>query len=197
MAKWLAILTLLTANPFWDSTDVQQWSEEQLLDFFGNSPWSQTAEAVTGRDGILTFLATAKPVQNAEREQRRRRMKKIAGVDTVQDPAWDEFQEFLERDISRYIVLAVAIPVEATRDGSEMSLMENQSVLKLGKQKIKMSGYFPPSPTDPFTRLIFPRAGTENAKELIFELFLPGTGTPYRQAFYPRKLMTYRGRLEM
>lgn len=200
MAKWILTMALLTAAPYWESTDVKLWSEEQLIDFFGNSPWSQPAEGVTGRggkDGVLTFLATAKPVQFAEQERRRRRIKKIAGVDAVQDPSWEEFQEFLERDAAKYIVLAVAIPTEATRDGSEMSLMENQSILKIGKQKIKMSGYFPPSPTDPFTRLIFPRSGTDTAKELVFELFLPGTGAPYRQVFYQRKAMTYRGRLEM
>jgi len=196
MTKWFALLTLLTATPFWDTIDVKQWSEEQLLDFFGNSPWSQPAESTAG-NGVLTFLATSKPVQLAEVEKRRRQMKKVAGVDVIQDPAWDEFQEFLERDTAKYIVLAVAIPAEATREASEMSLMENQSVMKLGKQKTKMSGYFPPSPTDPYTRLIFPRAGTEKAKELVFELFLPGTGTPYRQVYYPTKGMNYRGRLEM
>ncbi len=196
MTKWFALLTLLTATPFWDTMDVKEWSEEQLLDFFGNSPWSQPAESTAG-NGVLTFLATSKPVQLAEVEKRRRVMKKVAGVDVIQDPAWDEFQEFLERDTAKYIVLAVAIPAEATREASEMSLMENQSVMKLGKQKIKMSGYFPPSHTDPYTRLIFPRAGTEKAKELVFELFLPGTGTPYRQVYYPTKGMNYRGRLEM
>jgi hypothetical protein len=196
MTKWFALLTLLTATPFWDTLDVKQWSEEQLIDFFGNSPWSQPAESTSG-NGVLTFLATAKPVQMAEVEKRRRQMKKIAGVDAIQDPAWDEFLEFLERDSSKYIVLAVAIPAEATREASEMSLMENQSFMKLGKQKIKMSGYFPPSPTDPYTRLIFPRAGADKVKELNFELFLPGTGTPYRQVFYPLKEMNYRGRLEM
>jgi hypothetical protein len=196
MTKWFALLTLLTATPYWESLDVKEWSEEQLLNFFGNSPWSQPAESAPG-NGVLTFLATAKPVQLSEIEKRRRQMKKIAGVDAVQDPAWEEFQEFLERDASKYIVLAVAIPIEATREASEMSLMENQSMMKVGKQKIKMSGYFPPSSTDPYTRLIFPRAGTEKVKELVFELFLPGTGTPYRQVYYPAKAMNYRGRLEM
>ena len=123
--------------------------------------------------------------------------KRLPALKFVQDPSWEEFQEFLERDAAKYIVLAVAIPTGATREASEMSLMENQSILKIGKQKIRMSGYFPPSPTDPYTRLIFPRSGADATKELVFELFLPGTGAPYRQVFYQRKAMTYRGRLEM
>jgi hypothetical protein len=196
MAKWLAIMTLLSVTPFWETTDVKEWSEEQLIEFFGNSPWALPAESATG-NGVLTFLATAKPVQLAEVELRRRRIKKVAGVEVVPDPSWEEFQEFLERDAAKYIVLAVAIPIGSTQDASEMALMENQSIMKVGKQKVKMSGYFPPSATDPYTRLIFPRTGTDTAKELSFELFIPGTGTPYRQVFYTRKTMAYRGRAEM
>ena len=67
MTKWFALLTLLTATPFWDNIDVKEWSEEQLLDFFGNSPWSQPAESTAG-NGVLTFLATSKPIQLAEVE---------------------------------------------------------------------------------------------------------------------------------
>lgn len=197
MTKWLALLSLLTAQPFWDTTDVDKWSEEQLIEFFENSPWAQPAESSNTGTGVVTFIATAKPVQLAERELRRRRTKKLPGGDAPADPAWDEFQEFLERDSAKYLVLAVSIPAQATLEASEMAIMESQSVIRVGKQKIQMSGYFPPSPTDGFTRLIFPKAGLENAKEIRFELFLPGTGTPYRQVFYQRKSMTYRGKPEM
>lgn len=197
MAKWLALLTLLTVTPFWESTDVKDWSEEQLLDFFGNSPWALPAQSSSASNGVLTFLATAKPVQLAELENRRRHTKKIPGTEPTPDPAWEEFQEFLARDASKYIVLAVAIPIGATQDAAEMAHMENDSVLRLGKRKIKMSGYFPPSPSDPYTRLIFPREGADSAKELLFELFIPGTGAPYRQVFYTVKKLSYRGKLEM
>lgn len=193
MAKWLAWIAFLSIAPFWESNEVKDWSEDQLIEFFGNSPWAQPAQSNAGA-GVLTFLATAKPVQLAEVELHRRRTSKAA---QGQDPAWEEFQEFLARDAAKYIVLAVAIPIQSTLDASEMALMENESIMKLGKQKIKMSGYFPPSPSDPYTRLIFPRTGADTAKELLFELFIPGTGTPYRQVFYTRKSLTYRGKLEM
>ena len=200
MPKLIALLALLTAVPYWEAAEVKDWSEEQLIDFFAGSPWVQPAEAIAntgGRDGVTTFLATAKPVQLAELEMRRRRMQKVAGVNVIADPAWDEFREFLERDAGKYIVLAVAIPTNATLEAAEMSMMENQSVMKIGKQKVKMSGYFPPSPTDGYTRLIFPKGGAGEAKEIIFELFIPGTGMPNRMAIYSRKGMSYRGRLEM
>lgn len=174
-----------------------EWSEEELLEFLSNAPWAQPAETVggagRGRGAVRTFLATAKPMQAAELEQRRRRMPK----DSPADPSWDEFQEFLARDAAKYIVLAVAIPENASQDAKEMATMENESFLRLGKQKIKMSGYFPPSPSDPWTRLIFPRKDFKGIKEFDFELYVPGTGTSYRQAFYRVKDMNYRGQLEM
>ncbi len=196
MAKWLALLLLAAATPFWESAEPKDWSEEQLIEFFADSPWAQPAESASG-GGVVTFLATATPVQAAELELRRRRTKKIPGMEAPVDPAWEEFREFLERDANKYIVLAIAIPAGATQDASEMSLMENQSLLRLGKRKIKMSGYFPPSASDPYTRLIYPRAGTDDAKELVFELFIPGTGAPYRHVVYPRKNLNYRGQPAM
>ena len=78
-----------------------------------------------------------------------------------------------------------------------MAMMENQSIMKIGKQKVKMSGYFPPSPTDGYTRMIFPKGNAADAKEIVFELYIPGTGMPNRMAIYSRKGMIYRGRLEM
>jgi hypothetical protein len=195
MAKWL-MLMLLAATPFWETAQPEEWTEEQLIEFFQQSPWVQPAEAAQGQ-GVQTFLATAAPVQAAELELRRRRIKKLPGGEAPVDPAWEEYREFLERDGGKYIVLAVAIPVEATQEAEEMALMENQSVMKLGKRKVKMSGYFPPSSSDPYTRLIFPRGGTDEVKELVFELFLPGTGTPYRTAVYPRKQLSYRGAVAM
>ncbi len=200
MAKWIAILTLLTAVPYWESAEAQDWSEEQLIDFFNSSPWCQPADAIAstgGKDGVTTFLATAKPVQLAELELRRRRIRKIAGADVVLDPAWQEYREFLERDDGKYIVLAVAIPTGATQEAAGMAMMENQSVMKLGKQKVRMSGYFPPSPTDGYTRMIFPKSGAADVKEIVFELYIPGTSMPNRLAIYSRKEMSHRGRLEM
>ena len=200
MPKWIALLAVLTAAPYWESTEVKDWNEEQLIDFFNNSPWAQPAEAVasTGsKDGLSTFLATSVPMQLAELEMRRRRIRKVAGVDVVADPAWEEFREFLERDRGKYIVLAVAIPANATLEATGMAMMENQSIMKIGKQKVKMSGYFPPSPTDGYTRMIFPRGNAADAKEIVFELYVPGTGMPNRMAIYSRKAMNYRGRLEM
>lgn len=187
------LLMLLAATPFWESRTPQEWTEEQVLEFFSVSPWARQAESMSSGAGaatVATILATAKPMQEAEVEVRKRRFKKSQ---QIADPAWDEYQEFLERDMSKFIVLAVQVPAEATRDAEEMARLENESVLRIGKTKHKIAGYFPPSPTDPWTRLIFSRKITEGAKELSFELYVPGTGAPYRQVVYPVKQCVYRG----
>lgn len=195
MWKIAALLFCYAAAPFWDSKAPADWNEEEMLEFMGNSPWAQPAESVGAQrgGGVQTFLATAQPMRAAEIEYRRRRLPK----GTPNDPAWEEFQEFLARDSTKYIVLAVSIPIAASQDAQEMATMENDSYLRLGKQKVKMSGYFPPSPTDPWTRLIFPRKELKAIKEMDFQVYIPGTGTSYRQVFYRLKDMTYRGQLEM
>jgi hypothetical protein len=198
MVRCLLYLLLFAANPFWLNKEPKDWSEEELIEFFSNSPWAQPAEAVGstgGRSSVTAFLATAKPMQAAELELRRRRLNRA--VVNGPDPNWDEYREFLERDSGKFIVLAVAIPTEATRDSAEMATVENESVMKVGKKRYKVSGYFPPSPNDPFTRLIFPRPTLENLKELIFEVYVPGTGIPYRQVIFIKRDMFYRGILEM
>lgn len=194
MSLPLLLCLYLAAVSFWDTQGPKDWSEEQMLFFMSASPWARPAEAMTAGPGALpvsTLLATAKPMRAAEVEWRKRRFKKDV---QATDMAWEEYQEFLERDEAKFIVLAVNIPPEATRDAEEMALMENESVLRVGKTKHKMAGYFPPSPTDPWTRLIFTRRAAEGAKELNFELYVPGTGAPYRLATYPVKQCFFEGK---
>ncbi len=74
--------------------------------------------------------------------------------------------------------------------------MQERCFLKLGRKKYKITGYFPPTPDDPHLRLAFPRAVSTADKNLVFELYLPGTLKPYRLAEFPMKDLTYRGALE-
>ncbi len=164
--------------------------------FLSDSPWARPAEAVGMRgakgNASRTFLATAEPMRLAESEWRRRRIPKDLREN---DGAWQEYQEFLGKDAARFVVLAVAIPKQAAMDAKEMAEMENQSVMRLGKRKVKMSGYFPASESDPFTRLIFSRVGVDGAKEIVFELYVPGdVGGNFREAVYVAKEMQWKGK---
>ena len=74
--------------------------------------------------------------------------------------------------------------------------MEEESIMRVGRQKYKMEGHFPPVPSDPFLRLVYPRVATERDKSVNFELYLPGYG-PYHEAEFRVRDMMYKGKLEM
>jgi hypothetical protein len=71
--------------------------------------------------------------------------------------------------------------------------MEKESVLRIGRRKYRMTGHFPPAPTDPYLRLVFPREVDPQDKSLRFELYLPGVPSPYRWAEFRLREMRYRG----
>jgi hypothetical protein len=67
----------------------------------------------------------------------------------------------------------------------------------VGRQKYKMVGHFPPVPSDPFLRLVYPRVATERDKSVTFRaVYLPGYG-PYHEAEFRVRDMLYKGKLEM
>ena len=68
--------------------------------------------------------------------------------------------------------------LNALADGEEAHRMEEESIMRIGRQKYKMEGHFPPVPSDPFLRLVFPRAATEHDKAIAFELYLPRGRVP-------------------
>ncbi|MFN7993154.1 MAG: hypothetical protein U0Q18_06120 [Bryobacteraceae bacterium] len=104
---------------------------------------------------------------------------------------------FVQREGDKNIVVAVVYSSwEALNDGDETRNMQNESILKAGRKKYRMTGYFPPTPSDPVLRLVFPRTPTEADKNITFELYLPGKG-PYHDAQFRIRDMTYKGKLEM
>src|SRR5207249_2032911 len=117
-------------------------------------PWARaaTAEGVLRVAGVRTFLASALPIREALAEAGRR------GV-IAQSPEAEEFHEFLKQQGGESIVLAVSFPdINQLADGKEEKRMEEESILKVGRKKYKMKGHFPPTPSDPYLRLVFPRA---------------------------------------
>jgi hypothetical protein len=75
--------------------------------------------------------------------------------------------------------------------------MEEESVMKIGRKKYKMTGHFPPAPDDPYLRLVFPRQVGPKDKTVEFDLYLPGVADSYRTVEYPIKDMAYKGKLEL
>jgi hypothetical protein len=180
---WLA----LAAAPFWETKAPSEWSEEQLRILFTQSPWAQATDG----GGPVVILATARPIQDAERELWRRRRAKGA-------PPLDlEYEDFIANDQGRHIVLAIAYPdPRPLSNADEAKQMEKDSILKIGKKKYKMTGQFPPTPADPYLRLVYPREVGPNDKSLVFELYLPGA-SGYHIAEFRMKELLYHGKPEM
>jgi hypothetical protein len=75
--------------------------------------------------------------------------------------------------------------------------MESESVMLIGRKTYKMVGHFPPTPSDPVLRLVFPREVQPTDKKVIFRLYIPGVDFPEREAEFLVKELIYHGKLEM
>jgi hypothetical protein len=179
---------MLLAQPFWDTKAPGDWSEEQLEQIFTESPWAVTE----GRPPVRIYLATAAPMRLAEVERAKRR-----GI-PLNTPLNEDYEAFLRENQGKVVVLAVQLHAPSTlADGDEAKRMEAESFMKIGRRKVKMRGHFPPTPSDPWLRLVFPRDVEITGKNLNFDLYLPGVPNPYRAIQLPLKAMTYKGRVEL
>jgi len=191
------ILLLLGGAPFWETKAPEDWSDDELAEVLTRSPWVKTLEppvAAGGVPAVTVYLAGAQPMVNAEREaERRARLKR-----PVEDPPEEEYREFLRENRGSVIVLAVEAPdSRALRDPVELRKMEDECFLRGGGKKHRMTGHFPPSPSDPRLRLVFPRALGPQDRRLVFELYLPSIPAPYRTVEFDMRDLIYKGKPEM
>lgn len=187
----------LFADPYWVSKPPGTWSDAELLALLTNSPWAQPVDGPgTGAPTIEVFLATAGPIQLAEKERDRRiAVRRKPGTPI---PENTEYRLWMDDNRATQIVLAVRIQNnKGFLDEREVRRMEDETTLRAGKKKIKLTGTFPPSESDPYLRLAFPRQVELSDKSLIFELYLPGVPAPYRNAEFKLKDMVVSGRLEL
>ncbi len=183
-------LFLLLAAPFWEAKPPQQWSNGDLELMFRNSPWAQTAlltSRIGGEAQIFVYLASAKPMQEAEAERRSRLKKKS-------DPVAEEYTTWAADNLGKFIVLAVHVPVSFTfTDESESKRMEKETALRMGRKRYPAAMHFLPSSTDPHLRFVFPRDVPDSAKKLNFEFYVPSITGPYREAEFALKDLVYKG----
>jgi hypothetical protein len=194
------LLLLLFADPYWVSKPPPEWTDAQLTALLTNSPWAQ-AVAGPGQNAppVEVLLATAAPIQLAEKERERRaQARRKPGPVEAESPAITEYRLWLEDNRATQIVVAIAIQNnKGFLDEREVRRMEDQCVMRAGKKKIKMTGSFPPSETDPYLRLAFPRQVELSDKTLYFDLYLPGVPSPYRTAEFALKDMVVAGKPEL
>jgi hypothetical protein len=188
---------LLLVAPFWESKEPHDWSDREISEMLHSSPWARTAtsEGVLRQPGVQTYLASARPIEEAEAEVRRRRQIRNRSTGPVET---DEFREYLKEQKEKPIVLTIHFPdSNALANAAESKRMEEESFMKIGRKKYRMTGHFPPAPDDPYLRLIFPRAAGSKDKIVEFDLYLPGATDPYRTVEYEIKDMIYKGKLEL
>jgi|SRR6266545_2827678 len=183
------LLLFLSAQPFWEARPAAAWTDAELKIMLSESPWAQ---GVGPSPQVEAILATAAPVVEAETELVRRLG---AGRRPQPDP---DYTDYLREHRTDHFVLAIPY-TDLTRLGSavDQRRLEEESVMRVGRRRIAMAGHFPPTPSDPVLRLIFPRAVTAADKSVAFELYLPGVSQPARLVEFRVKDLMYRGKLEM
>jgi hypothetical protein len=190
----------LFADPYWVSKPPADWTDAQLTALLTNSPWAQAVGGPgTNTPAVEVFLATASPMELAEKErERRNQARRKPGPVLPESPAITEYRLWLEDNRATQII--VAIPIQSNKgflDEREVRRMEDQCVMRVGKKKIKLTGSFPPSEADPYLRLAFPRQVELGDKTLYIDLYLPGVPSPFRTAEFTLKDMVVAGKLEL
>jgi hypothetical protein len=199
MTSFLAAFLWLMAAPFWESQPPAQWTDAEIQEFLSDSPWAQMAPGPGAAVPVNVRLATAAPIQEADKEQARRiALRRKPGPPSAEDPGATEYRLWLEDNRATQIVVAIRMATnQGLLDDREVRRMEDESVLRVGKKKLKMTGHFPPSASDPYLRLAFPREVQLSDKTLAFDLYLPGVSAPFRTVEFKLKDMQVRGKLEL
>jgi hypothetical protein len=199
-------LVLMLAAPFWETKPPEQWDDRELELLMTDSPWAQMVSGpgnASPAAPVQVYLATAGPIDQAERELTRRNRLKRKGPGPGQEPPPDdslleEYRAWLLENRGTNIILAIQMDRStAFSDEAEIRRMEAESIMRVGRKKIKMTGHFPPSAGDPYLRIAFPRQVQLGDKNLVFELYLPGVPVPYRAAEFTLKSMLVMGKLEL
>jgi hypothetical protein len=188
---------LLTAlfflrQPFWEAKAPEQWTDRQIEELRQDSPWAQK---VGPAPEVLVWLATAAPIEEAEGEARLRTRNPLREPDP-------DYSYFLFRNREDHFVLAISLPSAAAglkglkKAGEEHRMLEESEML-VGAKSYRMTGYFPPTDSDPVLRLVFPREVKLSDKFVLFRLYLPGMDFPDREIQFRVKELAYHGKLEM
>ena len=188
MQALLGSLLLFFALPYWEANPPEKWSLREIELLRVSSPWAQT---VGPEPRVLAYLATAAPIEQAERELR------VRSRNAMREPDPD-YLTYLSQNRDTHFVLAVTYPERARLGKAEEERrLENETVMRVGGKDYPISGHFPPTPSDPVLRLIFPREVRTTDKRVVFRLYLPGINFPDRELEFTVKDLMYRGKLEM
>jgi hypothetical protein len=207
---WLVVALLFLADPFWQTKPPMEWTDVELSQILADSPWAQMAaqpgKAQVGKNAgqgqlVQVFLVTAAPIAKAVAERERRIELRRPGTSKAlaDDPLSEERSIWLADNREGHVIVAARVgDNNAFSSGQETRRMEQDTAMDLGRLRVKVSAYFPPTRTDPHLYLAFPRQPvTESDKIVTFELYLPGVPGPYRTVTLKVKDMLVDGKPEM
>jgi hypothetical protein len=180
-------LLLFLAGPFWETKPPEKWTDDEIDTVLHASPWV----VKDGSPEIVISFATAEPIEDAENEFRARSKKRLPGP----DPDYVDYLRDHRQDSFVLAVAYTAVPQFGAED--DRRRMEDECEMAIGKKMYKLVGHFPPTPTDPVLRLVFPRAVKPDDKTVRFQLFLPGMPFPEREIQFFVKDLMFKGKLEM
>ncbi len=184
----LTALLFFLGQPFWEAKPPEQWSNVEVDTMLHASPWTQT---VGPAPNLIVYLATAQPIEEAEWQARLRKKSPLPEPDS-------DYSDFLRENREKVFVLAISYPnLSRLGDAEETKRLERETKMTVGGKSYKIAGYFPPTPSDPVLRLIFPREVKPSDKNIEFDLYLPGLPFPEREAQFHVKDLMYHGRLAM
>lgn len=180
----LLAFLMMFAEPFWEAVPAPEWTYQQMRQLMMDSPWAYSSE------GIRVYIATATPVREAEK-----RLAASRGTPAGETPGeTNDYEEFMRQNPGKYIVVAVAVGGDTYFDKKELKRMEDNSVLRSGKQKLAMVGHFLPVAEDPYLRLVFPREIDESARKVTLDFYVPSRKKPLRYFEWEMKDLVYKGR---
>ena len=197
--KWIGVPASPSAAPFWETKAPAEWTEQRAsapVDRF-----TMGADAGSARKGRRT--PRCKSIWPPPHPWNKPSVNATAAIGASastsrSDPLAEEYRVWFEDNRATQIVLAVGIANNpAFADGKDTSRMENECVMRVGRKKYKLTGFFPPSPGDRYLRLAFPREVQAGDKNVSFDLYLPGVALPFRSVQFTVKEMILKGKLEM
>jgi hypothetical protein len=196
----LLLSLFLLAGPYWEAKSAADWTDAEVSQILADSPWAQTMASPDTKGNfppVPVYLATARPVQLAEQERERRAKLRGKGKGDDYDPFAEEYRVWLEDNSKSHIILAIRVTnTVAYSDSKELDALED-SAMRVGRKKIQMTGYFPPSVRDPYLRIAFPRQVQLSDKQIQFDLYVPGVSGAFRFAEFKLERMVVAGKLEL
>ena len=187
MRRLLPLLFFL-GQPFWEVKPPERWTDAEIDIVRHRSPWTQTLGPAPE---VPVWLATAAPIEEAEAEAR------LRAKLTEKEPDPD-YAGYVAEHGAEVFVVALAYPtLKGLGDAAEQRRLEEESVMKIGRKTYHILGHFPPTPSDPVLRLVFPREVQPTDKDVEFQFYLAGLPFPEREASFRVKDLMYHGKLAM